>query len=64
MTDSIANKEKIKLIASNMYLNNMTQTEKDETLSKIFADLINRTSTAVSYTHLHQKQILHLMIKQ
>ena len=45
MTDSIANKEKIKLIASNMYLNNMTQTEKDETLSKIFADLINRTST-------------------
>ena len=45
LDDTITNKEKIKLIAENMYLTNMTDSEKDVILSEIFADLIERTST-------------------
>lgn len=45
LTSSIKNKDKIELIAQNMYLTSMTDEEKDEVLSKIFADIINRTST-------------------
>jgi uncharacterized repeat protein (TIGR01451 family) len=41
----ITNKEKIELIAENMYLNSMTDSEKDAILLKIFSDLINKTST-------------------
>ena len=44
LSNSIKNKDKIRLIAENMYLMNGTQAEKDAILSKIFADLISRTS--------------------
>ena len=44
LTNSIKNKDRIRLIAENMYLMNGTQAEKDAILSKIFADLISKTS--------------------
>lgn len=44
LDSSIKNKERIRLIAENMYMASMTQEEKDAALSKIFADLIERTS--------------------
>lgn len=45
LTSSIKNKDRIRLIAENMYLTNMSSDEKDAILSKIFADLIAKTST-------------------
>lgn len=39
-----ANREKLELIAENMYLTNMTEEEKDIILSKIFKGIIDRTS--------------------
>lgn len=45
LTSSINNKDKIELIAQNMYLTSMSDEEKDEILSKMFADLIAKTST-------------------
>lgn len=44
LTNSIKNKEQIELIAENMYLTKMSEEDKDAVLSKIFADLIERTS--------------------
>ena len=45
LTDAIPNKDRIKLIAENMYLTKMTDSQKDAILSKMFEDMINRTST-------------------
>ena len=44
LTNSITNKERIRLIAENVYVTSMTQEEKDEALSRIFANLIERTA--------------------
>ena len=44
LTSSISNKEKLERLAENMYLTNMEDAEKDAILTKIFADLIERTS--------------------
>ncbi len=45
LTEAIANREKLKLIAENMYLSSMTQEQKDAILLNIFADLIQKYST-------------------
>ena len=45
LTDEIKNKDKVRTIAENMYLTSLTDEEKEAILSKIFADIIERTST-------------------
>ena len=40
-----ANKERLALMAENMYITSMDQADKDRILSNMFADLIQRTST-------------------
>ena len=45
LPSSLENKERIRLIAENMYLMNMTDDEKDAILSKMFQELITQTST-------------------
>ena len=45
LTNSINNKDRIRLIAENMYLMNMTDEEKDAALSKIFKKLISEHQT-------------------
>lgn len=40
-----ANKERLALMAENMYITTMDQTDKDRILSNMFADLIERTKT-------------------
>ena len=40
-----SNKERLQLMAENMYITTMDQTDKDRILSNMFADLIERTKT-------------------
>ena len=58
LDSSIKNRDKLKIIAENMYLASMTQEEKDEVLSEMFADLIERTShdaNAVTLDYIKSK---------